>query len=343
MDIFNSYDTFSNIFELSRPFAFILFYYFYRTSHLNISSLETTTIKSITVVFLLLSIYSILEFIYPNYIEQISSILYKREKSGVKAVGSYGITYHFAYALIIPLLFHIICFIRKFNLKYFLFFIFYFFAYILTQSRSMYIALVICFILIIISPYFYKSLQTSLKIIFFLFFILFLSIHIYSHYYNDLRDTFSYAVKGLEAISEDKNKSVNARQLQMEWVLRNNKIIFLGYGISKDVIMLESFYSLYYYRYGLIGIILLLSLTTVTAIRAYKIAIWEYKNIYISSFYFCLFIFYIATPIELLGSCNQDSPKISLSFYGLIGMVFNKYAVITKNRYALRFHHNSNI
>ena len=93
--------------------------------------------------------------------------------------------------------------------------------------------------------------------------------------------------------------------------------------------MLESFYALYYYRYGIIGIALSLIITLYTALIAYKIAKKEYYgNRNVSFFYYSLFLFYLISPLATSSSCHMDSPKISFLFYGLMGLVYAKYSKI---------------
>jgi hypothetical protein len=143
-----------------------------------------------------------------------------------------------------------------------------------------------------------------------------------------LKAIFAYAIYGFENIARNTDTSVNIREEQFHWAIENNKLIFFGCGISKDITMLESFYSLYYYRYGLISTIIYLIMLMITAYTAYKITKHENNNNEISVFYLSLFVFFLISPIGLLNSCNQNIPKISFLFYGLIGLIFNKYQTI---------------
>jgi hypothetical protein len=155
-------------------------------------------------------------------------------------------------------------------------------------------------------------------------------VYVYLHYYEDLKSILTYSIGGLESIVEGGgNQSVNIRSSQIQWALENNGQVIIGAGIGKGVIMLESFYSLYYYRYGLSGVLFYLCIPLATAIAAYKIAKKEYKiNQRIAFFYLSLCVYYIVFPVSILSSCNQDTPKTAFLFYGLIGLVFYKYNVI---------------
>jgi hypothetical protein len=81
--------------------------------------------------------------------------------------------------------------------------------------------------------------------------------------FNAILNSFPYLVYGVEnyiigfsdAINEA--NSLGARADQLSWVLTNNDIILFGSGIGKGYFeYLESLPALYYYRYGLLGLIL---------------------------------------------------------------------------------------
>ena len=96
----------SDYFELIKPFAFILFYWLYRYSVIDVGVVERNTLKAILVIFIFLSIWSVLSFIFPTVFYPLEILLYKRESMSVlrgKAIGSFSQTYHFAYTLLLPL------------------------------------------------------------------------------------------------------------------------------------------------------------------------------------------------------------------------------------------------
>lgn len=68
----------------------------------------------------------------------------------------------------------------------------------------------------------------------------------------------------------------------------------IGDGIGKGgEMMLESFYALYYYRYGLLGLFLYVLLILITSFKSFRIANHEEKqDINICLFYYSLAIFY---------------------------------------------------
>jgi hypothetical protein len=327
-DIFNNYISINDLYEIANPFAFLLFYTFYRQSNLQIQILEKITLYTIVMLFLLLSIYSIFEFFFPTIIRPISIFLYQiHEQSIDKAAGSIGISYQFGYILLLPLIYSLIFFLKHFSIKYFILFSLQFFTLLLTQSRAIYITCACIFVIVFCLPYFYSNVKSSLRIILFIFILISFLINIYITYQEELKDIFTYAIYGFKNIARNTDISMNTREDQFYWAIENNKLVLFGGGLSKNIMMLESFYSLYYYRYGLLSTIVYLLMLIITAHTAYKITKHE-VNSQISIFYLSLFVFFLISPIGLLNSCNQNIPKTSFLFYGLIGLIFNKYQTI---------------
>ena len=331
-DAANSEIIVSDFFELLKPLSFILFYWLYRYSYIDVSIIERNTIRALWYIFIFLSIWSILSFIFPSILYPLELLLYKRENMLVhrgKAIGSFSQTYHFAYTLLLPIAMSFIVFIQKTNLKYFVVFLLLLGSLLLTQSRSMYLCTAICLFLCICIPINYRNVKTTLKTILLISSFIIIMGSVVLYYFEDISKNLSYAVNGLELMMQGENNSVNIRQSQVQWVVENNPYGLIGAGIGKGVIMLESFYALYYYRYGIIGIALSLIITLYTALIAYKIAKKEYYgNRNVSFFYYSLFIFYLITPLATSSSCHMDSPKISFLFYGLMGLVYAKYSKI---------------
>jgi hypothetical protein len=118
-------------------------------------------------------------------------------------------------------------------------------------------------LIIFILPLLYSKTKTAVRMIF-----TGIIVFIYNKYYEVLKTTFGYAIGGLESFAIGKNQSASIRTEQIQWAIKNNKFIFAGAGIGKNVRMLESFYSLYYYRYGLIGVLLYLTIPFATAFVA---------------------------------------------------------------------------
>lgn len=320
----------SDFFELIKPLAFILFYWLYRYTIVDVEVVESQTLKAIRIIFLFLSMWSIFSFVFPSFFYPLELLLYKRESMAVhrgKAIGSFSQTYHFAYTLLLPLALSLIVLIQKIRIKYFLIFIIFLCAMLLTQSRSMYICTAVCLLVCIALPVHYRNIKMGTRTVLLIIVVVLSLLGIVLYYFDDISSNLSYAIQGFELMMSGENNSVNIRQSQVQWAIDNNPYVLIGAGIGKGEIMLESFYSLYYYRYGIIGLALSLLFTLHTSYTSYQIARNVYcKNKEISFLYYALFVFYLITPIATLSSCHMDSPKISFLFYGLMGMIYAKYS-----------------
>lgn len=328
-DLLRGVTIFSDYFELVKPIAFLLFYSFYRYSIVDVEVIERKTVRVLIFIFIFLAVWSIIEIIFSDYLLNFSYWLYRRESVPVlrnKAIGSFAQTYQFAYILLLPLNYSLIKLLKKVNVSNLILFILIIVAILLTQSRSMYICVGFSCLLVFFLPLFYRTPITVCKMLLVVSILFGGLVSIFFYYEDELREILAYAFYGFESILEGTNNSVGTRASQLYWAFKNNDLFLIGGGIGKGEMMLESFYSLYYYRYGVIGIMLYLLIPLRTAILAYRIAQKEeYVNVKQSIFYYSLFVFYLITPLAVISSCHQDTPKISFLFYGLIGLVYNKY------------------
>jgi hypothetical protein len=336
-DIFRGNIISSDFYEISRPVVFLFFFGFYKRSNLPVNQLELITYRSLSVLFGILAVYSILEFLLPEQIELISHFLYKRENSSIllnKAIGSFYQTYTFAYLLLLSIIFLFISFLYKMNLGRLCLFLLFLFVLLLTQSRSMYITSFIAMFVCFLIPFLYRDVKSSIRILFFATVITSGIVFYFSNLQDVIQKNFPYAYSGIDAMIEGNNNSVNNRASQIDWAIENNVFVFIGAGISKGVMIQESFYSLYYYRYGIVGICLYLILIFYISLKSYKIAGIEFlrRNDRLGIIYLSLSLFYAITPIALLSSVHQDTPKISLLFYGLMGLVLNKHSTLKINK-----------
>lgn len=322
----------SDFYELAKPIAFLLFFLFYRYSNVNIDNLIGVTQRAIIFCCIFLSVFSICAFLFPSLFRELEFFLYKRSSVPIlanKAIGSFSTTYHFAFFLLLPLIYSFIGMVRYHNIKYLVFFILIFCTLLLTQSRSMYICSGVCLLICLFLPILHSTTKQSL-LTFSLFLLIFAGgIYIFFSFKDYLSTSLAYAFEGFQTIIDGTNNSVNVRESQLNWAIANNSLILLGAGIGKDEIMLESFYSLYYYRYGLIGLILSLSIMFYTALKSFKIA-KSYNNDGYSVFFYSLSVFYFVSPLAIMSSCHMDSPKISFLFYGIMGLIMNKWSTINK-------------
>ena len=334
-DLINGVTIISDYFELVKPFAFILFFWFYRYSVISSDELISYTFKALLVIYCFLTVFTLIAFLFPESFRSIEFMLYKRSSVPIlanKAIGSFSTTYHYAFFLILPLSYTFILLLRSPGLKHLLMFFLVLTSMVLTQSRSMYLCSVLCIILSYFCPILHETKKQKLITITIIGIVLTIGVCIFFQYQEELYKNLTYAFEGLSAMSEGGNNSVNVRENQIRWAFENNTFLLIGAGIGKGEIMLESFYSLYLYRYGLIGMIISLSLFIVTSYKSIIIA-RTYTSDNRKIGFFALAVFYFIVPFSITSSCHMDSPKISFLFYGLIGLIFRKYHEIQELKY----------
>lgn len=317
--------------EILRPIGILLIFMYYNNSNLPINVVESQTLKMIYWTFLIICTYCILEFVFPNPIRDISYVLWKRRSLPIlnnKAIGPFFQIYNAAYALLLPLFWSFIGMVKNIDFKNLTFFVLNFLTLLLTQSRSMYICAAFGLLLSIGISTNLKSSKSFFKMVTIIAIIIFIGFILFVTYQDDLRQNLGYAFTGFNSMLEGNNNSVNTRENQISCAIENNKFPLIGYGIGKSDILLESLYALYYYRYGLLGIILFISLTFYSGYISFKVSkIMKDKFKY---FYEALSVFFFVNPIGLSSSCHQDAPKTSLIFYGMMGLVFFRYRILKK-------------
>lgn len=333
---------YSDTFELLKPFTFYMLYALYRNSSVPTHIIENNTIKTLKYIFVILIAYSILEFLFHNQVINISYFLYKREGVRVlrdKAIGSFSQTYQFAFILLLPLILTFIHFLKEKTIKNIIPFAFVFFTLLLTQSRSMYISAVLALSICFFLPILHQNIKSTISTFSLVAIIICIFTGLYLTFYKELEIIFAYAFNGFESMATGDNNSVNIRKEQVLWAIDNNNLILIGNGIGKGAnLLLESFYSLYYYRFGLIGVVLYMTILLRTSLISYRNAkiLLKMNNINTSIFYYAISVFFLITPISLLSSCHQDTPKISFIFYGIMGLVYARHRSLQINRNLLR-------
>lgn len=126
-----------------------------------------------------------------------------------------------------------------------------------TQSRTMFLLAVPMFCILLS----FAALKFPLKL--FLFLFLSVSFCVYFLSLDKIIETFAYLSYGLEhylfnfSNSLSSQNSLSARYGQMLFAFNNNPLLFIGAGIGKGYNeYLESFFALYLFRYGFLGILL---------------------------------------------------------------------------------------
>lgn len=152
---------------------------------------------------------------------------------------------------------------------------------------------------------------------------------------------FSYLYSGLKVFFNSLNgfdilKILNAqpstkiRFEQLRFAMENqDSIPLIGVAIGKKVLMPESFYALYLYRTGSIGIAIHCLMVYFAAKRSYFSAKYVSKknqthfNIKLSCLYYALFIFFISLTFSYFSAAVTDQTRVAFFFYIFLGHLYS--------------------
>jgi hypothetical protein len=282
----------------------------------------------------IISIFSLWEVYYDkSYL--ITQYLYKKDRLVIRelATGTFGITYFFSYFLLIPIFYYLSLFLRKLNFKSLIMFLFYTFILLKTQSRTMFL---VYFIGIAIFPFFgtAKIIEVRFRyLLFLLFFGSLFSVCIYI-YWEILIESFYYIYNGLDILFQTgfdlSGNSVSSHNIRLNQILNALNLQFevplIGRGIgSEEGIALESIYSMYIYRYGVISLVLFFVLLgTILHRLSYLARVFKHNDT-ISSFIMSLTCFYFLSPLALTSSASHDTIRLAVVFYGFTAIIFAIY------------------
>lgn len=322
----------NDFFEIPRPIIYFTFYMVFRYTKKDISSVEKEVIPIFIKSFIIISIYTFLDLFVPQ-VKDFSLFLYNRYSDPGRvlytlAVGTVGATYTYAFILLLPLIYSVYNFLLKREIKSFIILLILLSSLLLAQSKSMYICfgtalIVICFDFLTTT----KDTRAKTLIVTIIASVV-LGVILSFEWIND---NFTYAVQGFEAIVEGNSASSGNRINQIVWAFRNSDTLLFGSGIGKSEILLESFYSLYPYRLGLIFVLVYLFIILKTSVWSFKISKYFNYGTNEFCFYRALFAYYLIFPIAVLSSAHQDTPKVAFFFYGFIGLIVNRHIYLKKN------------
>ncbi len=269
--------------------------------------------------------------------DSLTNILYTKPRAVLegKATAPFGVTYFYATFMLLGCAFFLFRWLSGGKAGLVLFFLSSF-ALLLSQSRTVFIGYVF-FIFFISTVYFfaYKGFPGKKRIIALVLFFFISSLITILFYFDQLVGNFSYLYSGLKYVIErgvdpDLEKgSANIRAFQLLWALENNVTYgFLGSGIGKGYSpSLESFYSLYIYRYGFFGIFLYVMVGVVFFVVSFRISrqVASERDSDAFSFFMMMHVFVMVLPIVSLSSVITDQFAFIYFYYGFMGISFKFY------------------
>jgi hypothetical protein len=266
----------------------------------------------------------------------ISTFLYKPARAVLKdkAVASFIITYTFASFMILPFFYFITKFLSEkkvFNINIMISFIMVFCIFS-TQSKTVFIGLFFTLALFFLCYLIYGFTINKKRVLVFIFcFIISLLLGIgvlmelfedkLGYIYSGLEIVLSSFLSGGVATAIYSTPSVFLRFEQLEFALNQQDTIpLIGVAIGKSVLMPESIYALYIYRFGLIGLILHFIMLWVLIKKSYHCASFfaEFKDKHLYSFFMAIHFYALSLPLSYFSSAVNDQTRTGFVFYFLI-------------------------
>lgn len=337
--------TYSDLIELLKPVFFVSVFLMAACVHWDDQRLNKYVLKPLFVLLFLSLCLNVLEFL-PHPFAHYVTDLYIRTKGVLqnKAVAFFSITYFAGtvYALIASLSLGLL--ISTSKKRYLAIALIGLGLAIATQSRTIFLGLFFgagaFFIMSILYSHAvtFRTIRPLYILRITLFFLIILSIFgvglwLFQDY---LRYLFfgidSYLLNFLDNF-ERNSGSVAVRLSQIRFALENNSGILVGSGIGKSYApFLESLVALFYYRYGVFGLLsyfLFWMFGFYAAWRAMRLAQSSNKSI-ISGFMFGVCLFLVMLPLFSLSSVITDQLRLYGLYYTIIGIVIGVYSRIQR-------------
>ncbi len=286
-------------------------------------------IMSLEVIFVALIIIGYLQYFLWDELKNFFFFFTTRQERIVlhkKAIGTFHTTYPYGFVMLFSSIFNFISFIFLKKKKHLLLFLFSTVAVLLSQSRTQLLTLFSFLLLFCIFYLVQKKFPNKKIVLLIAGFFLFILIPIIATNLSFFDENFHYVVWGFSSLINKGlagHSSAGIRLKQFSKAIQfQDQFPLIGKGIGKGYIPgLESFYSLYLYRYGLSGMLLYIFSMFYIIIDSYKLAKASiFTNPKISAFLLSLCFFILLLPLSLFSSAMTEFPKIDLFFYSMVGV-----------------------
>lgn len=309
-----------DFFEFQRPIFYILAFftgqlYFYKKKSKDI-------IKDLKIFFLIIIIISLIKVIDPD-----NSFFYLYQRKAlaaqVRLSGTFISPYDFGFFLLFPLYFYLELYFKNKKIIYIFLSVIIFSLIIFTESKSQIITLLFS-IIIYITVKFILNKKESIKIIKYLIFLAIITYFGINIFKEEVMRRIPYLYFGLKKIIEGGIQNDPSGNIRFNQYLKAFETFrFLGYGPAKGKgLDFENQYSLYLYRYGILGIaynlILILGIFKLNFIMIKK-----YRNIEMKAIVVTFIVFTFSLPIAMLANNMTDQLKISFFIYFILGLIIN--------------------
>lgn len=322
-----------DFFELYRPILYILaflFSYMYFSKKGSIEYFE----KLIIAIFIIVVLFGLNHFF--RMFDSISELYTKSHNiRSMRVSVPFVNPYDYAFFMSFFIYYFFIKFLYG-RLIYFLFFLLSVVMFILPQSRSVAAGFIVGFFLIMplfltYSGFKLKTFKINLRLlIFYVFFIILATSFIIAIPY--LIENFGYLTGQFVRLLEsgEIGGSAGARVEQflfaLEKAISNPFIMLFGNGPAKDELeYVESIYNYFFYRYGVVGVILYFYLLFLSLFFCFKIIkITGYQSRHYALF-MAIFLWFITIPFLSIGNNFTEQARTSFFYYMLLGLVGASY------------------
>lgn len=276
----------------------------------------------------------------------IAHTLYKDMRGGVqyKAVASFISPYVFASVLLIPTFIYYTRWFATFRIENLLATFFFLTGTILTQSRTVFLSLIITMILFYLYSIFSSHYVGRNKHVYVMSIVGGVCVLSLPLLVLLIENNFKYLYSGLEVLYLNivdfhfmsliySTPSISHRYEQIVFVLENIDLLpIVGVGIGKAVLMPESFYALYLYRVGIVGIIIHFSLIVFSFVFCRKLSINYRDDKIIHCFFVSIQMYLISLPFSYASSALNDQVRSGFIFYIIIGLIFKMFDTIKEKK-----------
>ncbi|MCW3173487.1 hypothetical protein [Shewanella subflava] len=329
---------FSDLFELFRPaFYTMSFLLFYLLVTKEIVEPEEVVIF-LSKVILCTAIFSLACLIFYQYGGRWMMSFYAKPSllSARRFTGTFQNPYDFAFIAVLPLVYLTTSFVRDGGFSKLIGITILLITILFGQSKSGFASFslgVTCSLLLCVFVVKRSQLKFDLafyrRLLFFPTMIIFFASVVFLFYF----DSFSYLFNGLERLfsgSGDTSSRIRLEQAQLAISMLDSSYfnLFFGFGSYKySALKFESLYPLYFFRYGLFAIPILLCWVLVPIVML----VYRFSE---SNRFLCLIllVFFISVVPSGFGNNVIDQSRIPFVFFGCVGIVFAMFDARSSKR-----------
>lgn len=206
-----------------------------------------------------------------------------------------------------------------------------------TQSRSVAMGLLISFGIVLplfFFPNFVKfdfrklRIHRSFLIFLGLFSLLVIGLSVsIPHIRVNFNYLYSFFERFLGEGAIDRSGKIRIDQLAFALERAGNPLILLfGNGPAKDLMeFVESIYTYYFFRYGLLGLFIYFSQLSVGVVLAFKLLKRAGPRDRNFVFYVAIFIWLVSIPLQSIGNNFTEQIRLSLFYYTILGSIISGY------------------